>query len=151
MSDNRTLFIEEAIIGAIKNLLTKRVNEKINDYNFYFPLIEFSNYTGNNAIIPVVTLVSCERTEKERIIFLDAYTLTITFTIPENPDSELYCYAYATAFEKALGEDGTLCGIVDRAVITSKKYVPPKKTDCGQEWQLIITLRITVEGTAYAG
>jgi hypothetical protein len=139
-------FIEQKIIGAVKSLLAGRVNEKLNGYNFYFPLLEFSNYSGNNAITPVICLASCERTEKERIILLDAYSLTITFSMPENPDSELYCYAYATAFDKALGEDVTLGGVVDRAVITAKKYVPPKKADCGQGWELIITVRITVEG-----
>jgi hypothetical protein len=146
MSDNRDLFIEEAITGAVKRLLTGRVNEKLNDYNFYFPLLEFSNYSGNNAITPVIALASCERTEKERIIFLDAYSLTITFSMPENPESELYCYAYATAFDKALGEDFTLGGVADRAVITAKKYVPPKKPDCGQGWELVINMRVTVEG-----
>jgi hypothetical protein len=147
MNDNRPLFIEEAIIGAVKSLLTGRVNEKLNNYNFYFPLLEFSNYSGNNAIVPVVALASCERTEKERIILLDAYSMTITFSMPENPESELYCYAYSTAFEKALGEDVTLGGVADRALITAKKYIPPKKADCGQGWELVISLRITVEGT----
>jgi hypothetical protein len=145
MNDNRDLFIEEAIIGAVKSLLAGRVNEKLNDYNFYFPLLEFSNYSGNNATTPVIAISSCERTEKERIILLDAYSLTITFLMPGNPESELYCYAYAAAFDKALGEDVTLGGIADRAVITAKKYVPPKKADCGQGWELVITLRVTVE------
>jgi hypothetical protein len=139
-------FIEQQIIDAVRKLLTGRVNEKLNDYNFYFPLLEFSNYSGNNAITPVIALASCERTEKERIILLDAYSLTITFSMPENPESELYCYAYATAIDKALGEDITLGGVADRAVVTAKKYVPPKKADCGQGWELILTLRITVEG-----
>jgi hypothetical protein len=150
MSENRTLFIEEAIIGAVKSILTGRVNEKLNDYNFYFPLLEFSSYVGANAIVPLVSLSLCERTEKERIILLDAYSMTITIEMPENPDSELYCYAYSTAFDKALGENVTLGGIVDRAVITSKKYMPPKKSDCGQGWELIITMRITVEGMGNA-
>jgi general stress protein CsbA len=146
MSDNRTLFIEEAITGAVKRLLTGRVNKKLNDYNLFFPLVEFSNYSGNNVITPLITLSTCERTEKERIILLDVYSLTITFLIPENPDSELYCYAYATALDKALGEDVTLGGVVDKVVIAAKKYVPPKKPDCGQGWELLITLRVTVEG-----
>jgi hypothetical protein len=146
MSDNRALFIEEAIIGAVKSLLAGRVNEKLNGYNFYFPLLEFGNYSGNNAITQMIALASCERTEKERIILLDVYSLTITFSMPENPESELYCYAYATALDKALGEDVTLGGVVDRAVVAAKKYVPPKKPDCGQGWELIITLRITIEG-----
>jgi hypothetical protein len=139
-------FIEQQIIDAVRNLLTGRVNEKLNDYNFYFPLLEFSNYSGSNAITPVIVLASCERTEKERIILQDAYSLTVTFTMPENPESELYCYAYATAFEKTLAENATLGGVADRVTISGKKYVPPKKADCGQGWELVLTLRITVEG-----
>jgi hypothetical protein len=36
--------------------------------------------------------------------------------------------------------------LVDRGVITGKKYVPPKKPYCGDGWELILTLRLTVEG-----
>jgi hypothetical protein len=92
----------------------------------------------------VVALASCERTEKERIVLLDAYSLTVTFTMPENPESELYCYAYATAFDKALGEDVTLGGVADRAVITGKKYNQPKKPHCGEDWEVVVTVRVTV-------
>jgi hypothetical protein len=93
----------------------------------------------------VVALASCERTEKERIILLDAYSLTITFSMPENPESELYCYAYANAFDKALGENVTLGGVAERAVITAKKFIPPKKPSFGQGWEMVISLRVTVE------
>jgi hypothetical protein len=46
---------------------------------------------------------------------------------------------------KALGENPTLGGIVDRAVVTAKKYTPPKKAYGGNEWEVVISLRITVE------
>src|SRR5215469_14542504 len=52
-----------------------------------------------------------------------------------------------TSFEKALGENITLDGLVDRAVITGKKYNQPKVSNCGQDWELIISLRITLEDT----
>ena len=139
-------FIEQRIKNAINSLLTGRVNEKLNDYQFFFPLVELGEYGGSSAITPVVTISSCERTEKERIIKQDAYSITIIFTIPENPDSELYCYAYSTAFEKTLNEDVTLGGVADRAVITGKKYKPPEKPNCGGNWQLVISMRVTVEG-----
>jgi hypothetical protein len=57
----------------------------------------------------------------------------------------LYCYGYASAFEKALKENVTLGGIADRAVITGKKYVQPKKPNCGEGWGLMLTLRVTTE------
>jgi hypothetical protein len=146
MSDNRALFIEEAIIGAVKSLLAGRVNELLGDMQFAILPVEFSDYRVGAAVVPVIALASCERTEKERIIRLDAYSMTITFTLQETPESELYCYAYAAAVCKALGGNPTLGGVVDRAVVTGKKYNPPKKAYGGNEWEVVITLRLTVEG-----
>jgi hypothetical protein len=45
-----------------------------------------------------------------------------------------------------LYEEPTLGGVVDRAVVTGKKYVAPKKKDCGESWSLVVTVRVTVEG-----
>ena len=97
-------------------------------------------------MVPVISLSTCERTEKERIIRLDAYTLTITLNVPEHPEGERNCYAYAWAAATALGENPTLGGIVGRAVLTGKKYVPPKQSGTGGDWTVILTLRVTVEG-----
>ncbi|MDR0473618.1 MAG: hypothetical protein LBH43_08125 [Treponema sp.] len=149
MSDNRALFIEETITGAVKRLLTERVNELLGEMQFVIPLVEFVNYVGGMVVCPVIALSSCERMEKERIICLDAYSLTLTFDVPETADSESHCYAYSAAVGKALAENPTLGGVVDRVSISGKKYVPPKNANCGQEWQVIITLRLTVEGYAY--
>jgi hypothetical protein len=91
-------------------------------------------------------LSTCERTEKERVIQQDAFSLSISFTLQEHDDGELYCYGYTYAFGKALGADVTLGGIADRAVITGKKYLPPKKPNCGEGWGLVLSLRVTVEG-----
>jgi hypothetical protein len=140
-----TEFIEQQIIEAVRGLLAGRVNEILNNWEFLIPIIEFGNIGRRYAMSPVITLASCEHTEKERIIRLDAYSLTVTFTLLEHEDGELYCYGYSTAFAKALGEDVTLGGIVDRAVITGKKYIPPKTAHCGEGWGLALTLRITVE------
>jgi hypothetical protein len=139
-------FIEQRIINAVRGLITGKVNEILNNWNFLIPLFEFSDYKGSTAITPVISLSSCEKTEKERIIQLDTYSMTITITLPEYFDNELYCYGYAHAFEKALCEDVTLGGVVEKAVITNKKYIPPKKPNCGMEWELFISLRIIVEG-----
>jgi hypothetical protein len=139
-------FIEQQIIGAVRGLLAGRVNELLGDMEFIVPPIEFGNYSSGSVITPVVMLASCERTEKERIIRLDAYSLTITFSLQEHEEGELYCYAYAAAFCKAIGENPTLSGIADRAVVTGKKYVAPKHPKCGEEWEAVVTLRITVEG-----
>jgi len=144
-------FIEQQIIGAVKEMLENRVNELISELQFSIPLVEVGGYEGGSAVCPIISLATCERTEKERIIRLDTYSLTITFNLPEMPESELFCYAYSAAVGKAFSEDPTLGGVADRAVITGKKYVPPKNKNCGDSWSLVITLRLTVEGLNNAG
>jgi hypothetical protein len=145
MTDNN-LFIEQRIIEAIRGLLTGRVNEILSAWEFLIPVVEFSNFVNQYSVAPVVKLSSCERTEKERIIRLDAYSLSISFTLPETQETELYCYGYAAAVCKALGENPTLGGVVDRAVVSGKKYSQPKKPGCGEDWETVIALRVTVEG-----
>jgi len=143
-------FVEQKIIEAVKELLTGRVNEVLGNWQFMFGIFEDSEFKSNTSIVPVVKLSGCERTEKERIICIDAYSLTISLTVPETADSEFFCYGYSSAISKALGENPTLGGIVNRAIVTDTKYIPPKVANCGQDWQVIITLRVTVEGTVYA-
>jgi hypothetical protein len=146
MSETRALYIEESIILEVKRLLLGQVNEIVKSLIFHIPLIEFGDYGGGSAVVPVIALSSCERTEKERILRIDAYSLTITFELLETPESELYCYAYSTAVSRALYDNPTLGGIADRATVTGKKYLTQKKPNCGESWGLVITLRITVEG-----
>jgi len=141
-------FIEQQIIEAVRKLLSGRVNEILGNWEFLIPVVEFSNFANRHTVVPVVSLVSCERTEKERIIRLDAYSLSISFTLPETQETELYCYGYAAAVCKAISENPTLGGIVDRAVVSGKKYSQPKKPGCGEDWEMVIALRITVEAIA---
>jgi hypothetical protein len=143
------VFIEQQIITAVRGILSGRVNELLGDMELQIPIIEFSDYRGRSSVVPVISLSSCERTEKERIIKIDAYSLTITFNVPETTESELFCYAYSTAVCKAMGENPTLGGIADSVTVTGKKYTQPKAQNCGQDWQLIISLRVTTEGNNY--
>jgi len=140
-------FIEQQIIEAVRGLLSGRVNEILSEAQFAIPLVELVGYESGTTVCPIISLATCERTEKERIIRLDTYSLTITFNLPEMPESELFCYAYSAAFGKVVSENPTLGGVVDRAVIVGKKYIPPKKPHCGEGWGLVLTLRITVEET----
>ncbi len=144
-NEEREIYTEEKIIKAIKELLTGRVNELLGEVLHHIPLVEFSDYEGRDVIVPVIELSECERSEKERVIRLDAYLMTVAFSVPDTAESELYCFAYATAFHNAIDEDRTLGGVVDRAVITGKKYVKPKITNCGEDWQVVVILRITRE------
>ncbi|AEF80271.1 hypothetical protein [Leadbettera azotonutricia] len=151
MSDNRDLYIEEGITNAVKILLTGRVNELLGESEFQIAPLEFSDRwsaapAGVGAVAPVLRLSECERAEKERIVRLDAYSLTIRLVIPEGPDSERNAYAYGAVIGKALAEDPTLGGVVDRAVLTAKKYISPKTAFNGEGWEAVFTLRLTTEG-----
>jgi len=139
-------FIEIKILGAVRRLLTGRINELLGELEFPIPPIEFSEYRGGAVIVPAIVLSGCERTEKERIVKLDAYSLTIRFTLPEATETELFCYAYADAVCRAIEENPTLGGAADRAAISGKKYNQPNKPHCGGGWEAVISLRITVEG-----
>jgi hypothetical protein len=145
MTDNND-FIEQRIIGAVRKLLTGKVNDILEGSDIPIPIIEFGEQGFRYGIAPMITLVGSERSEKERIVRLDVYSLTICFSLPETPESELHCYAYSGAVGRAFYDDPILGGIADRAVITGKKYVSPKKPNCGEGWGLIVSVRITVEG-----
>jgi len=142
-----TVFIEQQILVAIRKLLTEQVNKILSEWELLTPIIEFSKYS--RAVNPVIALNTCETTEKERIIRLDAYALTITFTVPESEDSEIFCYGYAHAICRAVNENQTLGGVVDRAVVTNKKYTPPKIAHCGMDWEVVISIRVTIEENNY--
>jgi hypothetical protein len=137
--------IEEAITGAVKTLLTGRVNELLHDTEYPIALLEFNAPAGVGAVAPALRLSGCELTEKERIIRADAYSLSITLQVPEGPESERNTYAYGAAIGRAIAEDRTLGGVADRAVLTGKKYTPPKTSFNGEGWEAVFTLRVTVE------
>jgi hypothetical protein len=141
-----SLFIEEILLNSVEKLLSGRVNELLGETDCPIPPVEFGSYRGGSIVSPVITLSACERSEKERIIRLDAYTLTIAFTVPEHPAGERNCYAYASTMATALRENPTLGGAADRAVLTGKKYVQPKQSGTGGDWEVILTLRVTTEG-----
>jgi hypothetical protein len=154
---DKELFIEEKLLNSLKKLLSGRVNELLGETEYPIPPVEFGSYRNGSAVVgacsPVISLSTCERSEKERIVRLDAYTLTIAFTVPEWPGGERNCYAYASLVATALGENPTLGGVASRVELTGKKYVPPKQSGTGGDWEAVLTLRITVEseGANYAG
>jgi hypothetical protein len=152
---DKALFIEEILLNSVEKLLLGRVNELLGETEYPIPPIEFrqgrNSMAGGYSVAPVIVLSDCEGSEKERIIRLDVYSLTITFTVPEYPSDrrsvgERNCYAYAGAVGTALGENPTLGGIASRAVLAGKKYIPPKQSGTGGDWGLVLTLRITTEG-----
>ena len=144
-------FVEIRIITAARKLLGETVNGYFDNLEYQLPIIEFNNYANRYFVTPAIIITGCEQTEKERVIRLSAYSVTITCNIPETPESSLYAFAYLAGIRKAVAENPTLGGVVDRTVLTSERIVPPKVAGCGQEWQVFIGLRVTVEGYVYAG
>jgi hypothetical protein len=150
MSLTNDFFIEEEIDGCFLRLLDEPVNCFLQEMELKAPPLDVCGKPGGDAVIPDVYICECERSEKERIIRIDAYSVSITFAVPESEFADLYCYAYAAAFEKALDLNPTLGDIVSRAVLTGKKYIRPKKPGCGEEWKLVLSLRVTVEKVLHA-
>jgi hypothetical protein len=146
MGDNRGFFMEESINNAVKSLLAGRVNEILGEAEFLIPPIEFTHKPngGYYAITPELGISACERSEKDRIVLLDAYKVTIAFTMPESY-GERNGYAYAGAVDRALREDPTLGGLADYALLVKKDYRGPKHPGIGEPWVVVLTLRISVE------
>jgi hypothetical protein len=144
---DKGLFIEEIIINALKSLLSGRVNELLGEAEFLIHPIEFTHKPsgGYYAVTPKLAISTSERSEKDRIVLLDAYKVAVTFTVPE-PYGERNRYAYAASVDRALREDPTLGGMVDYALLVKKDYRGPKYPGTGEGWEMILTLRITTEG-----
>jgi hypothetical protein len=158
-----SLYIEEKLLNSVKKLLSGRVNELLEETELPIPSVEFgqSGFTGlspkfrqsrnstvfgsGDVVVPGVGLSSCERSEKERIVRAEAHTLTITFSVPEWPDGERNCYAYASSVARALKENPSLSGAVDRAELAGKKYTPPKQSGTGGDWEVELKIRVLLE------
>jgi hypothetical protein len=130
--------IEEKIESAVWVLLLDGVNDFLGSIDDDVPLVE-RNTGGFTARSPraVVEFAAAERTEKERIVRLDAYTVKVLFDAPES-----FCYRYAYALDKAIVADSTLGGLAERVLFEKRTY---KKTPNGG-CEAVFTLRITVEG-----
>jgi hypothetical protein len=65
-------------VNVEKSVLAGRVNELLGEID---SPVEFGDYRSGSAVVPVISLSTCERPEKERIIRLGAYTLTIDYNL----------------------------------------------------------------------
>ena len=153
MNGDRVLTVEEMIVNGVKRLLVKDVNKLLEGLDFHVPCFEFGNHGGREAVVPGVALSSCERTEKERVVFVDAYAVEITVPVEDiwGCDGERLVFSYGAAIDGAVRLNGSLDGTVSRVVITGKEFIPPKKPRCGDCWVLVMRLRVTVEGLANDG
>jgi hypothetical protein len=88
----KDVFIEKEIIRAVQGLLIEQVNTILLESQLPVPVIGYSNHGGFYSTFPAVTLNACESTEKERIIRIDAYNVTVSFTLSEMPEGETYSF-----------------------------------------------------------
>jgi hypothetical protein len=147
MTDRKGSYIEETIINSLKSTLLGRVNELLGEAEFLIPPIEFTHKPngGYYSVTPELSISTGERSEKDRIVLLDAYKVTITFSMPEQY-GERNCYAYAASVDRALREDATLGGTADYALLVKKEYKAPKRPGTGEPWETTLTLRVSTEG-----
>ena len=130
-------FIEQRIVEAVRFLLAGRVNTILQGRKFDAPVIGYRDYCGSSVIPPEIMLAPCERAEKEQHIQQAVYSVTIAFTLPPSPESELCCYAFAGAVGRAVFDNPTLGGLANWCSVTGKKFMPPKKQHIGEEWRLV--------------
>jgi hypothetical protein len=128
---------EEMLLEMTAELLSGGVNFYLNELDETVPLFEIEKCRslGGYGVKADIDISECELSDKERIIKLQAYTLTITFCVKGFEHKRLL-YIYAYAIEKAIADDPTFGGVADRVAVTHKKYSAE---------QVVITLRATLE------
>ncbi|MDR0908210.1 MAG: hypothetical protein LBM77_00435 [Spirochaetaceae bacterium] len=128
--------MEDLILTAIRHRVVPAVNEILDGEDEGRgqapPFLEFEACFGSGTVRPEVSVLSCERNKKERIVQVDAYLVEIVI---ETTD-EVAGFRYAAAFDEALAGNSTMGGVADRAVIVGKKYSPV---------DVVLTVRVTVE------
>jgi hypothetical protein len=100
--------IEERLIEMVNELLSSTVNFYLSEMEEFVPLVEIESpgKLGNYGVCPTIELSEAARTDKDRIVRADAYTLTITFVLTsQNNKRDVYCYA--AALESAINDDPT--------------------------------------------
>lgn len=138
-------FIEQKIVAAIQGLLARQVNELLQKYNFSAPPIQFGDFDSRAHVVsPEILLSPCEETDKEEAERLSTYYLSVSFLFPKTREKGLYCFAYSDAVRKVVNENPTLDGAAESAVIIKTKFIMPSKFDCGENYDLVVTLQITV-------
>jgi hypothetical protein len=134
--------IEPRILEALRHLLTGRVNELLLELHHQIPLVENGHFDSFSAVSPVITIGNSKITEKERIIHQRTFKVKITLEVAESPDSELLCYFYINAFLRALIKNPTLYAVAQYASAVKTDVIPPKKPNCGESWQVKLSLKI---------
>jgi hypothetical protein len=133
---------EEMLLEMTAELLSGGVNFYLNELDETVPLFEIDGQhkLGAYGVKPDIDISDCELSEKERVIRLQAYTLTITFCVKSFEHKRLL-YIYAYAIEKAIACDPTFGGVADRVALIHKKY---SKRDAGM-WEIAISVRAVIE------
>jgi hypothetical protein len=54
-------FIEQQIIGAVRSILARRINEILTNVEFLVPLVEYGKYESGSIVVSVIGLSTCKR------------------------------------------------------------------------------------------
>jgi len=136
--------IEEMIIDAVWDFLKGKVNQMIVTEVTATQLPVIWNTKKKGTVVPVVTVRTCKGTKKEKDINLDAYSVKISFTIPEGPLTELHCYYYGYAICVALIKDFTLNGNVLFMGVNENNFISTSKIACDEDREFTIRLRALI-------
>ena len=149
-NQNRVMFIEEAMIEAVKGLLLVGVNELLGTLDEPVSMVNFNKNSPNDVLMPIISASPCEQTKKERLAHLEEYNVHITIPIRDSRDGFFYSWTYFCVLSKVFTDNRTLGGIVVCTEITERRIRPPVKKYNRDKWEVIYTLRATVDRTVYA-
>ena len=134
--------VEIELLERLEILFLGRVNELL--YDEEARLAPFRDFSGvglasHDKIRAGLNIDECEQTEKERLLKMCAWTITIDFKVRD--DGERKRFYYGTALEQALFEDRTLGGLAASISLIKTKY-----SRLGiDSYEIIMTLRASAQ------
>ena len=147
---NRALFIEEAMVEAVKGIMLVGVNDLLGTIEEPVPMINFNEQNTDDVLTPVISVSISEQTNQELLAHLKAYKVYITIPIRDNNDGFFYSWTCYCALCRIFTDNHTLGGVVDKAEITERRMKPPVKKYNREKWEVCLTLRATVNRRVYA-
>jgi len=139
--------METRIAAALERLLTDEVNKLLEALPVQLAPIELGEYSGAEIARASIAIASSQRTEKERVVLLDAYAIEIRYSVFDRGGREagrLLPY-YTACIRKAIRRNGTLGGLVDRIALLETRHEPAGKGFPADHWTGTARLRATAE------
>jgi len=139
--------IETRIAAALERLLLEDANRLLDALPVQLAPIELGEHAGAEIVRPSIAAASSRRTEKERVVLLDAYAIEIKYAVFDRQGQEacrLLPY-YTACIRRAVRRNGTLGGLVDRIALLETRHEPAEKGFAADHWTGTARLRATAE------